>query len=132
MGDEDELTPLGHLLEEARGTMSKRAAAKAAGISEGRWRQIVTGQQKVGGGLVVPAKPKRATVAAMAAAVGADVDEALRLAGFEPAPRSGRQHVSKPDPRSALLAAREALAQADHAVEEALRELAARNPEAEQ
>lgn len=82
--DDPTLSPLGALLEQHRGSVSKREAARRAGISEGRWRQIVTGQQKAGAGVVVPANPRRETVIAMAAAVGANVNEALRLAGMEP------------------------------------------------
>jgi len=82
---EQQLTPLGELLERARGPLSKREAARLAGISEGRWRQVVTGVQKAGG-MEIPANPRRKTVIAMANAVRADIDEALRLAGFEPAP----------------------------------------------
>jgi hypothetical protein len=78
------LSAVGDYLEQHRGSLSKREAARRAGISEGRWRQIVTGQQKAGGGIVVPANPRRETVIAMAEAVGASVDEALRLAGMQP------------------------------------------------
>jgi hypothetical protein len=80
----ERLTPLGELLEAARGSTSKRAAARAAEISEGRWRQVVTGVQKAGGGIEIPVNPRRETVKAMAVAVGADVERALTLAGFEP------------------------------------------------
>lgn len=78
------LTDLGVLLEQHRGSLSKREAARRAGISEGRWRQIVTGQQKAGGGIVVPVNPRRETVIAMAQAVEADVSAALRRAGMPP------------------------------------------------
>jgi hypothetical protein len=87
MTADETLTPLGELLERARGSTSKRQASRLAGISEGRWRQVVTGQQKAGGGIVVPANPRRETVIAMATAVGADVDEALRRAGMTPRER---------------------------------------------
>ena len=65
------LTPLGQLLEAGRerASLSKRAAAKLAGISEGRWRQVVTGIQKAGD-VNVPVNPRRNTVTAMANAVG--------------------------------------------------------------
>lgn len=79
---DEELTPLGALLEDARGDVTKRAAARLAGISEGRWRQITTGYQKQGA-IRVPANPKRETVISMAKAVGADVNTALGLAGFD-------------------------------------------------
>lgn len=75
----------------ARG-LSFRKAADAAGMSEGRWRQIELGYQQVASGVRVPAKPKAMTVASMAVVVGMDVDEALVLAGHEPvgaAPQDG-------------------------------------------
>lgn len=99
---EESLTPLGELIEHARGSLSKREAARRAGISEGRWRQIVTGQQKAGGGIVVPANPRRETVIAMAEAVGVDVDKALRRAGMEPGKSGdgGRQPFSTTRPTS--------------------------------
>lgn len=77
------LSALGVLLEQHRGSLSKRQAARRAGISEGRWRQIVTGQQKAGG-VVIPVNPRKDTVIAMAEAVGADVSDALVAAGFDP------------------------------------------------
>lgn len=51
----------------ARG-LSIRAAARKAGISEGRWRQIVVGAIRVGG-MDVPVNPKPSTLEAMARAV---------------------------------------------------------------
>jgi hypothetical protein len=81
---EPELTPLGAALEAARGGTSKRAAARSAGISEGRWRQIVVGYQ-LSGGVRIPANPRRETVIAMADAVHLDRATALELAGFDPA-----------------------------------------------
>lgn len=78
----DGFTPHGRILEAARGSMSKRAAAGRAGISEGRWRQIVTGVQKVGGGRTIPVNPKRDTLVAMAHAVQADVPQVLTAAGM--------------------------------------------------
>lgn len=80
------LTPLGELLERARGSVSQRHAAAIAGISEGRWRQVVTGIQKAGRGVEVPARPRRTTVIQMARAVGVPVNQALEAAGFEPEP----------------------------------------------
>lgn len=80
----NDLTPHGQIIERARGAMSKRRAARLAGISEGRWRQVVTGRQPVGGGQTMPANPRRETLIAMASAVGADVDTVLRAAGREP------------------------------------------------
>lgn len=77
----EQLTPLGELLETARGSRSKRAVSREAGISEGRWRQVVRGFQLVGGHRV-PANPKRETVIAMARAVDVNVEDALVAAGM--------------------------------------------------
>lgn len=84
-----DITELGAYLERHReqAGLSKRAASRAAGISEGRWRQVVTGVQKAGGGIEVPVNPTARTVIGMATAVGADQSEALGLAGLTaPAP----------------------------------------------
>lgn len=78
-----DLTELGAYLERHRGSLSKRKAAALADISEGRWRQVVSGRQ-TSGGVAIPVNPKPSTVAAMARAVGADVATALGLAGFDP------------------------------------------------
>lgn len=79
---DDPLTDLGVLLEQGRGRLSVRQAAKRAGFSEGRWRQIVTGVEKRGHGIRVPTNPSRRLVIAAAEAVGVDVNEALRRAGM--------------------------------------------------
>jgi hypothetical protein len=62
--------PEGVALEEARASLglSQNAAAKKAGISGTRWRQIVSGQQPAGGG-PIPVHGSASTVARMAAAV---------------------------------------------------------------
>lgn len=85
-----EYTPLGAILEDARQRLglSIRGAAGRAGISEGRWRQVVTGVQKAAG-RDLPVNPRHATVAAMARAVGVDPGQALQLAGFAPGPGTG-------------------------------------------
>lgn len=77
-----ELTPHGRLIEAARGSLSKRQAAARAGISEGRWRQIVTGIQRAGPGLTIPVNPRAETLVAMANAVGADPADVLDAAGL--------------------------------------------------
>lgn len=78
------LTPHGRIIEAARGKVSAREAARVAEISEGRWRQIVTGVQKAGGGIVLPVNPRTETLISMASAVGADVATVLRAAGVDP------------------------------------------------
>jgi hypothetical protein len=77
-----ELTPLGEYLEAARGGLSKREAARRAGVSEGRWRQVVTGRH-TSGGVQIPVNPKPETVIKMAQGVGADPRRALDLAGLD-------------------------------------------------
>lgn len=78
-------TPLGQAVEAARKQrrLSVREASDRAGISEGRWRQLVKGYQSAGGHQV-PAHPRDTTVMGMARAVGLDVNEALALAGLAP------------------------------------------------
>lgn len=74
-------TPLGEYITDQRGTMSIREAARRAGISEGRWRQVELGYQKMAGGLEAPVHPRPETVVAMCKAVAADPQKGLELAG---------------------------------------------------
>lgn len=76
--------PLGKYLQNARGKMSIREAARRADISESRWRQVEAGYQRMAGGIEVPVHPRPETVAAMCRAVSASVEEGLRLAGHDP------------------------------------------------
>lgn len=76
--------PLGPALKQARGRMSIREAARRAGISEGRWRQLESGYQG-SKQYPSPVTTKAPTVIAMAKAVGLHVREALELADFDPA-----------------------------------------------
>lgn len=50
--------------------LSIRQAARRAGISDGRWRQLAKGYSAAGGGMKIPANPTAETLAAMARAVG--------------------------------------------------------------
>jgi transcriptional regulator with XRE-family HTH domain len=83
--DGGELSALGEILEAARESLglSKRQAAERAGISEVRWRQIVSrapdGQQEP--------RPRRNNLIRMAHAVGVDPDRALTVAGFALLPK---------------------------------------------
>jgi hypothetical protein len=84
------LTPLGALLERAREEVlhiSAREAARRASMSEGRWRQIVTGRQLKGGG-VIHVRPQPQRVVAMALAVDVDPATALAEAGIAISPES--------------------------------------------
>lgn len=74
---------LGDYLRERRGQMSKREAARRAGISETRWRHIEAGTQRVAGA-DIPITVRPDNVAAASRAVGADVATALDLAGYDP------------------------------------------------
>lgn len=76
--------PLGDFLREQRGKMSIREAARRAGISESRWRQVELGYQQMAGNIKVPVHPRPETVAAMCNAVATDVRRGLELAGHNP------------------------------------------------
>jgi len=78
--------PWGALITSAlrRGGMSARQAARRAGISEGRWRQISGGYQVVRPGEYVSVRGPAGTLARMAAVAGVSPDE-LREAGREDA-----------------------------------------------
>lgn len=77
------MTPHGELLDRARVALgiTQREAARRAKISEGRWRQVVTGVQRQGG-VSIPVNPKPSTLAAMARAVEANVAAVMAAAGF--------------------------------------------------
>ncbi|WP_280245135.1 MULTISPECIES: helix-turn-helix domain-containing protein [Nocardia] len=75
----------GQRLQQAReaAPMRKREAAKRAGISEARWRQLERGFESVRG-IEVDVRTTPETVARVASAVGLDINEMLELAGFNP------------------------------------------------
>jgi hypothetical protein len=72
MSNRPDPPPWGALITAALGRagMSAREAARRAGISEGRWRQITGGYQVVSAGVYAPVRGPAATVAKMAAVVG--------------------------------------------------------------
>lgn len=72
------------LRESARPKMSVRKAAAAAGISEGRWRQIIKGFNQVSAEVRVPSSAPAETLARMARVVGA-TPEQLREVGRQDA-----------------------------------------------
>ncbi len=76
---------LGRRIEAARvaARLSKRQAAKRAGISDGRWRQLEAGHETVRG-QIYSVKTTPATIARIASALGLPLDELLELAGLEP------------------------------------------------
>jgi hypothetical protein len=117
------LSPVGQVVEPAREKLriSKREAARRAGISEGRWRQVVTGIQKAGGGVDIPVRPRAETVIAMLAAVELQVLDAFIRMGGEAPPPNWREIAngvydrveSPPTPADDLVARRQALARDD-------------------
>jgi Helix-turn-helix domain len=72
MPNRPEPPPWGALITDAmrRAHLSAREAARRAGISEGRWRQITGGYQVVSAGVYAPVHGPAATLARMAAVVG--------------------------------------------------------------
>ncbi|MFY9889494.1 MAG: helix-turn-helix transcriptional regulator, partial [Streptosporangiaceae bacterium] len=65
MADRPEPPPWGTLIAAAlrRAGLSAREAARRAGISEGRWRQITGGYQVVSPGVYAPVRGPAGTVA---------------------------------------------------------------------
>jgi transcriptional regulator with XRE-family HTH domain len=86
MPDRPEPPPWGALITAAlaRENLSAREAARRAGLSEGRWRQITGGYQVVSPGVYAPVRGPAATLAKMAAVAGVTADQ-LRAAGREDA-----------------------------------------------
>jgi len=82
MPDRPEPPPWGMAITAARkrAGLSAREAARRAGISEGRWRQITGGYQVVSPQVYAQVHGPAATVARMAAVVGITPEE-LRAAG---------------------------------------------------
>ncbi|GLY78283.1 hypothetical protein Airi01_065500 [Actinoallomurus iriomotensis] len=78
--------PEGELIERAQklSGLSQRKAAPRAGISENRWRNIVSGYQTVSAGVYAPVTGPPDTVARMARAVGVTAEQ-LDQAGREDA-----------------------------------------------
>jgi transcriptional regulator with XRE-family HTH domain len=83
--------------------MSAREAARRAGISEGRWRQICSGYQVVSPGVYAQVRGPAATLARMATVAGL-TPEQLTAAGRDDAARVMlRQQEDRPD-RDEMLA----------------------------
>lgn len=72
MEDRPEQQPEGRLiaLAQKRARLSQREAARRAGMSEARWRNIVSGYQTVSAGVHAPVRGPADTIARMAQAVG--------------------------------------------------------------
>src|SRR5580698_4883340 len=86
MPDRPQAPPWGTLISAAlaREGLSARAAARRAGLSEGRWRQITGGYQVVSPGVYAPVRGPAGTLARMADTAGVSAAE-LRAAGREDA-----------------------------------------------
>lgn len=86
MSEHPDQLPEGALIADAlkRSRLSARKAAERAGMSEGRWRQIVKGYQTVSAGVTAPVRGPAETVARMAHVVGV-TPEQLEEAGREDA-----------------------------------------------
>lgn len=86
MNDRPEAPPWGRLIAAAlRGAgISAREAARRAGISEGRWRQITGGYQVVSPGVYARVRGPAATLAKMATVAGVTAAE-LRASGRDDA-----------------------------------------------
>lgn len=82
MSQRPEQPPEGALIKASlkRTGKSARKAAREAGMSEGRWRQIVDGYQIVSAGVYAPVRGPAETVARMAAVAGVPPDD-LEAAG---------------------------------------------------
>jgi hypothetical protein len=110
MNDRPAQPPEGRLIAEAaeRLGLSIREASRRAGISYGRWRQIVTGQQHVSQGVVAPVRNAPAkTVARMARVVGVtpgDLEKAGRGDAADELRKSeaGKQETFTPSPAPEL------------------------------
>lgn len=89
MSQRPEPPPWGALITTAlrRERLSAREAARRAGISEGRWRQITGGYQVVSSGVYAPVRGPAETLARMAAVVGVTPAQ-LRAAGRADAARA--------------------------------------------
>lgn len=85
-----------------RTRLSKRAAARRAGISEGLWRHLEAGEKKLNGVTVLP-NPRSENLVAAAQAVGVDPKAIFRAIGrtagpipeFEPADNSLQSRIDR-------------------------------------
>jgi lambda repressor-like predicted transcriptional regulator len=97
MADRPEPPPWGALIGAAlrRAGISAREAARRAGISEGRWRQITGGYQVVSPGVYAQVRGPGSTLAKMAAVAGVTPAE-LRAAGREDAAQELARQQDRP------------------------------------
>jgi hypothetical protein len=64
-------------LEAHQPKLSARKAAEMAGMSDGRWRQIVNGYQNAGAGNYIPVRAPAETIARMADVVGLNPEQLM-------------------------------------------------------
>ena len=107
MSEHPNQLPEGALIAAAlkRSRLSARKAAERAGMSEGRWRQIVKGYQTVSAGTNAPVRGPAETVARMAKVVGV-TPEQLEEAGRADAAGELRTLLVSDAPDAADIAAR--------------------------
>jgi transcriptional regulator with XRE-family HTH domain len=99
MAERPEPPPWGALIIRALHAtgLSAREAARRAGLSEGRWRQITGGYQVVSPGVYAQVRGPAATLARMAAVAGVSAGE-LRAAGRDDAAQAlASQQEERPD-----------------------------------
>jgi transcriptional regulator with XRE-family HTH domain len=96
MADRPDPPPWGAAISAAltRAGLSAREAARRAGISEGRWRQITGGYQVVSPGVYAQVRGPATTLAKMAAVAGVTPAE-LRAAGRDDAARELTRHQAR-------------------------------------
>ena len=105
MTERPEPPPWGALITTALASegISAREAARRAGLSEGRWRQITGGYQVVSPGVYAQVRGPAATLARMAGAVGVTPAQ-LRAAGRDDAAKLlASQRDRKPETGTELL-----------------------------
>lgn len=99
MDQRPEQPPEGRLIADAADHMnlSIREAARRAGISYGRWRQIVTGYQNISPGSFAPVHAPAKTLARMAAVVGVTSDQ-METQGQRPDAAEFMRQDVRPEP----------------------------------
>jgi len=105
MTERPEPPPWGTLITAAlaRQGLSAREAARRAGLSEGRWRQITSGYQVVSPGVYAQVRGPAATVARMAAVAGVTAAQLRAVQRADAAEVLASQRDHKPDPGADLI-----------------------------
>jgi len=106
MDTRPEQPPEGRLIADAadRLTLSIREAARRAGLSYGRWRQITAGYQNVSPGVYAPVRAPAKTLAKMAAVVGITAGQ-METEGQRPDAAEIMRREPQPAPLAAVPAA---------------------------